>query len=167
MSEQTFEDTVRKISKMILINEHKMVREEDLIQLCPESINFDQVINHTYQNLIEMGFELITSTFLDQKYYILTSEGKDDDITPTQYGILAMFLALSKEVDENLKYSDMKKIFSEVWDNVELLIEKDFIRKISIRSTEILKMTPLGKALLKNVIQNINLKTLLDVFKKE
>jgi len=167
MSEQTFNETVKKISKLILTNEQKMIREEDLMNLCPESINFDHVINQTYQNLQDIGFELITSTFLDQKYYILTSEGKDDDITPSQYGTLAFILALSKDVDENLKYSDIKDIFSEVLENVEILIEKDFIRKISVNNLEIIKVTPLGKALLKNIIEDINLKNLLDVFKKE
>lgn len=167
MSEQEFNETVKKISKLILTNEQKMIREEDLMNLCHESINFDHVINQTYQNLQDIGFELVTSTFLDQKYYILTSEGKDDDITPSQYGTLAFILALSKEVDENLKYSDIKDIFSEVLENIEILIEKDFIRKISVNNLEIIKVTPLGKALLKNIIEDINLKNLLDVFKKE
>lgn len=167
MSEEIFAETVRKISKMILTNEQKMVREDDLLNLCPDSINFDQVVNQIYQNLQKIGFELITSTFLDQKYYILTSDGKEDEISPSQYGVLAFILALTKEVDDNLKFSDIEQIFSNVWENIETLIEKDFLRKLKIQDLKIIKVTPLGKALLKNVIQNINLKSLLEVFKKE
>jgi len=167
MSEKIFNQIVQKITKLILTNEQKMIREEDLLNLCPESIDFEQVINQTYKNLMDVGFELITSTFLEQKFYILTTEGKDDDITPSQYGTLAFILALTKEVDENLKFSDLRDIFSKIWDSVEFLLKKDYIRKLTINNLEIIKVTPLGKALLKNVIENINLKNVLEIIKKE
>ncbi|MBA7606915.1 hypothetical protein ES703_14066 [subsurface metagenome] len=75
-----------------------------------------------------------------------------------------MILALSKEVDENIKISDLKEIFKEVWaTDVEFLIENDYLRKIE--DLDIIKITPLGKAILKNIIQDINLKNLLNAFK--
>ena len=165
MEKENFNQIVRKITKLILTNQQKMVREEDLKNLC-EGSNFDQIINEVYLNLKNVGFELIATKFLDQKYYVLTSEGKDDNITPSQYGTLALIAALSKEVDENIKVDDLKEIFSEVWtSDVEFLIENDYLRKINIDDLEIVKITPLGKAALKNIIQNIQLKNLIEVFK--
>ena len=165
MEKENFNQIVRKITKLILTNQQKMLRDEDLKNLC-EGSNFDQIINEVYLNLKKVGFELITTKFLDQKYFVLTSEGKDDNITPSQYGTLALIAALSKEVDENIKVDDLKEIFSEVWtSDVKLLIENDYLRKISIGDLELVKITPLGKAALKNIIQNIQLKNLLEVFK--
>ncbi|TFG23481.1 MAG: hypothetical protein EU529_07165 [Promethearchaeota archaeon] len=165
MEKENFNQIVTKITKLILTNQQKMIREEDLKNLC-EGSNFDQIINEVYLNLRKVGFELITTKFLDQKYFVLTSEGKDDNITPSQYGTLALIVALSKEVDENIKVDDLKEIFSEVWSSdVKFLIENDYLRKISIDDLELVKITPLGKAALKNIIQNIQLKNLLEIFK--
>jgi hypothetical protein len=167
LEDSLFQNTVRKITRLILTNEQKMIREEDLINICDESLDFDQVINQIYVNLKNVGLELIVSKFLEERYYILTSEGIDNDISPSQYGTLALILALSKEVDDNLKLSDAKQIFSKVWKDVEFLLERDYIQKISINDLEIIKITPLGKSLMKNVIQDLKLKNLLEVFKKE
>ena len=164
MEKEDFYEIVRKITKLILTHQQKMVREEDLRNLC-EGYNFDQIINEVYINLRNVGLELITTKFLDQNYFVLTSEGKDDNMTPSQYGTLALILALSKEVDENMKLSDLKDIFSEVWTtDVEFLIEKDYLRKINVEDLEIVKITPLGKATLKNIIENLQLKNLLNIF---
>lgn len=164
MEKEDFYEIVRKITKLILTHQQKMVREEDLRNLC-EDYNYDRIINEVYINLRNVGLELITTKFLDQNYFVLTSEGKDDNITPSQYGTLALILALSKEVDENMKLSDLKDIFSEVWTtDVEFLIEKDYLRKINVEDLEIVKITPLGKATLKNIIENLQLKNLLNIF---
>ena len=164
MEKEDFYEIVRKITKLILTHQQKMVREEDLRNLC-EDYNYDRIINEVYINLRNVGLELITTKFLDQNYFVLTSEGKDDNITPSQYGTLALILALSKEVDENMKLSDLKDIFSEVWTtDVEFLIENDYLRKINVEHLEIVKITPLGKATLKNIIENLQLKNLLNIF---
>ena len=161
------EKIIKKITQLILKNKQKMIREEDLKNLCEEN-DFDEIIAQVYSNLNTVGFELISTTFLDQKYYILTAEGKDDNISPSQYGTLALVLALSKQVDENIRLEDLKSMFSEVWDtDIEFLIKNDYLRKINIEGLEIIKVTPIGKAILKNVIQTIDLKNLLNIFKSE
>jgi len=158
-----FEEAVKNITKIILTSPQKMIREEDLRNLS-KNFDFEQIISTVYLNLKKIGFEFIKSNFLDQTFYVLTSEGKDDSITPSQYGTLALILALSKEVDENIKISDLKEIFKEVWAvDVEFLIENDYLRKIE--DLDIIKITPLGKAILKNIIQDLNLKNLLNAFK--
>ena len=165
METVNFEDIVKNIAKIVITSPQKMIREEDLMILT-KNLDFEQVISAVYSNLKNVGFEFIKSRFLDQNYYILTSEGKDDRVTPSQYGTLALILALSKELDENLSLNDLKDIFKEVWNtDMKFLIENDYLRKIEDQN--ILKITPLGKALLKNIIKDIELKNLLKTFKRK
>ncbi|MHA2397975.1 MAG: hypothetical protein ACXADU_03685 [Promethearchaeota archaeon] len=165
MAATNFEEVVKNITKLILTNPQKMIREEDLKTLSRD-VDFEQVIAEVYTNLQNIGFELITTRFLDQQFYILTSEGKDDDITPSQYGTLALIVALSKEIDENIKIEDLKEIFTDVWDtDIQFLIESDYIR--DFEELGIIKVAPLGKAIMKNIIIDLNLKNLLNLFKEE
>ncbi|MHA1282832.1 MAG: hypothetical protein ACTSQP_10040 [Promethearchaeota archaeon] len=167
MMEDNFQKVVKNICRIILKNKTKMIREEDIKNMC-ENYDFNDVISEVYNRLNDVGFELIATNFLEQKYYVLTSEGKDDEITPSQYGTLATILAMSKEIDENLKLDDIKEIFSELWDSdVKFLIEKDYLRKINVNGLDIIKVTPLGKALLKNIIKDLNIKNILEIFKNE
>ncbi|MHA1913849.1 MAG: hypothetical protein ACW986_00535 [Promethearchaeota archaeon] len=159
-----FEEIVRSITKLILSNPQKMIREEDLKNLSG-SVDFEQIIGEVYANLKNFGFELITTKFLDQQFYILTSEGKDDDITPSQYGTLALIVAMSKEIDENIKIEDLKEIFVNVWDtDIQFLIENDYLRKFE--ELGVVKVAPLGKAIMKNIIVDLKLNNLLNLFKE-
>lgn len=156
---------VKNVTRLILTNPQKIVREEDLRNLS-EDFSFEEIMSEVYLNLTNVGFELIKTKFLDQQYYILTSDGKDDNITPSQYGILALIIALSKEIDENIKIEDLKDIFSELWENdVQFLIENDYLRVFD--EFGIIKVTPQGKATMKNIIQDLQLQNLLNVFEKE
>jgi hypothetical protein len=163
MEKNSYEDVVREITKIVLTSPQKMIRKEDLVNLS-RGFDFEKIISDVYLNLTKIGFEFISSNFLGHKYYILTSEGKDDKISPSQYGSLALIIALSKEVDENINIDDLKEIFFEVWEtDIKFLIEQDYLRKDD--SLNILKVTPLGKALLKDIIDDLELKSLLDLFK--
>ncbi|MHA1458004.1 MAG: hypothetical protein ACTSR5_18865 [Promethearchaeota archaeon] len=85
---------------------------------------------------------------------MLTTDGMDDTITPSQYGILALITALSKELEENLPIKDIKDLFSDVWDSdVKFLIDNDYLRENE--DLAIIRVTPLGKAILKNIIQDL------------
>ena len=162
MENATFEEVVKNIAKIVLTSPQKMIREEDL-RIISKDFEFEEIISAVYINLRNIGFEFIKSKFLDQVYYVLTSDGKDDNITPSQYGTLALILALSKELDENLEINDLEEIFKVVWtSDVEFLIKNDYLRRFEDQN--ILRITPLGKALLKNILQDLDLKNLLDVF---
>lgn len=164
MAVKEIEEIIKNITKIILTNPQKMIREEDLKNLSKD-LNFEQVMSEVYVNLKNIGFELIKTKFLGQTFYILTSEGKDDDVTPSQYGTLALIVALSKEVDENIKIEDLKEIFNEIWDtDIQFLIENDYLRKFE--ELGIIKVAPLGKAIMKNIIVDIQLKNLLNLFKE-
>jgi hypothetical protein len=165
MTEKEFEEVIKTITKIILTNPQKMIREEDLKNLSKD-LKFEQVMSEIYVNLQNIGFELIKTKFLEQTFYILTSEGKDDDITPSQYGTLALIVALSKEVDENIKIEDLQEIFTNNWDtDIQFLIENDYLRKFD--ELGIIKVAPLGKAIMKNIIVDIQLKNLLNLFNEE
>lgn len=165
MAAEEIEEVIKNITKIILTNPQKMIREEDLKNLSKD-FNFEQVMSEIYVNLKNIGFELIKTKFLEQTFYILTSEGKDDDVTPSQYGTLALIVALSKEVDENIKIEDLKEIFTNVWDtDIQFLIENDYLRKFD--ELGIIKVAPLGKAIMKNIIVDIKLKNLLNLFNEE
>jgi len=160
------DDVVKKIARVILTHNQKMIREEDLLNICGESLNFDQIMIDVYTYLKKVGFDLVKTSFQEQKYYVLIAEGKDDQITPSQYGTLALILALTKEIDENMKVSDIKEIFSEVWtSDVKPLIEKDYLREFD--DLGIIKVTPLAKAMFYSIHQDLKLQNLIDVFKNK
>ena len=159
---------VKRIATIILTNPQKMIREADLKNLYdrPLDLDFDTIFKDLHELLNKVGFELIKTHFQDQIYYVLTAEGKDDNITPSQYGILALIIALSKEVDENIKTEDLKEIFADVWAiDVQFLIDNDYLREFD--ELGIIKITPLGKATMKNIIKDIQLKNLLNVFENK
>ena len=62
-----YQNTVRNITKIILTNQQKIIREEDLRNLCASSLDFSQIINDVYTNLNNVGFELISTKFLEHK----------------------------------------------------------------------------------------------------
>ncbi len=160
-----FNEHVKNITKMILTNPQKTIREQDLRNLSKD-FNFELIMSDVYLNLKNVGFELIKTKFIEQQFYILTSDGKDDNITPSQYGILALIIALSKEVDENIKIDDLKEIFGDLWDtDIQFLINYDYLRKFE--DLGIIKIPPLGKATMKNIINDLELKNLIRVFETE
>lgn len=164
MELENIEEVIRNITKIILTNPQKMIREEDLKNLS-KNFNFNTVMSEIYVKLQSIGFELIKTTFLEQKFYILTSEGKDDNVTPSQYGTLALIVALSKEIDDNIKIEDLKEIFADTWDSdIQFLIDNDYLRRFN--DLGIIKVAPLGKAIMKNIIGDIQLKNLLELFKE-
>ena len=160
-----FNEHVKNITKMILTNPQKTIREQDLRNLSKD-FNFELIMIDVYLKLKNVGFELIKTKFIEQQFYILTSDGKDDNITPSQYGILALIIALSKEVDENIKIDDLKEIFGDLWDtDIQFLINNDYIRMFE--DLGIIRVTPLGKAIMKNIINDLELKNLLKIFETE
>ncbi len=160
------DDVVKKIARVILTHPQKMIREEDLMYLCEESIQLDDVMIDVYTYLKNVGFDLVKTSFQEQKYYVLIAEGKDDQITPSQYGSLALIMALAKEIDENMKIEDLKEIFSEAWTlDIKPLIEKDYLREFD--ELGIIKITPLAKAMFYSVHQDLKLQNLIDIFKNK
>ncbi|MHA1195378.1 MAG: hypothetical protein ACTSRH_04625 [Promethearchaeota archaeon] len=163
MSEENeFNENVRKISRLILTSPQKLIREEDLRNMIKDH-DFNQIIGKVYHDLKQVGFELIKTKFQDETYYILTTEGKDDEITPTQYGILAILIALTNELGENLNLAYMKDLFVDLWEiDIKPLVKDNYLQ--IDENLGILRVSPLGKALLKEIAKNLTLKNLLSSF---
>ena len=163
--ENDIEQTIKKITNLILTTPQKMIREEDL-KILSKQFNFEEIMSEVYLNLQKVGFELIKTSFFDQGYYVLTTDGIDDNITPTQYGILALIAALSKELEEVIPIKDIKEIFKELWNNdIKFLIDNDYLRKNE--ELNIIRLTPLGKAILKNIYKDLILDNLINIFERE
>ncbi|MEJ2279644.1 MAG: hypothetical protein P8Y70_18165 [Candidatus Lokiarchaeota archaeon] len=155
----------RKIANLILTSPQKMIREDDL-KTISRDLNFEEIMSEVYLNLQRVGFELIKTNFLGQGYYILTTDGIDDNITPSQYGILAIIAAIGKDLDEVIPIKDIKEIFEEIWDtDLKFLIDNDYIRKNEEFS--IIRLSPLGKAALKNIYNDLQLDNLIKIFENE
>jgi len=160
--ENSIEFTIKKITNLILTTPQKMIREEDL-KTISKQFNFEEIMSEVYLNLQKVGFELIKTNFLEQGYYVLTTDGIDDNITPTQYGILALIAALSKELEEVIPIKDIKDIFKELWDtDIKFLMDNDYLRKNE--ELNIIRITPLGKAILKNIYKDLQLDNLINIF---
>ncbi len=167
MEDIDLSNTVKSISRVILTSRQKMIMENDLITLAGEQ-DFNTVISLVYENLKNLGFDLVKTKFLEHTYYILTTEGISDDLTSSQYGVLSLILALSKELDDNLRIEDLKSIVSDMWESdVEKLIQLDYIRKLDIEGYEVIRLTPLGKAVMKNVINDLKLDSLLNILEEK
>ncbi|GAG03923.1 unnamed protein product [marine sediment metagenome] len=165
MESKSLDQLIKIITKLILTNQQKVIREEDLKNLS-KGFDFEKIMSEVYLSLKKVGFELIKTNFMEQKFYILTSDGKDDNITPSQYGTLALIIALSKEVDENIKINDLKEIFGDIWSNeIQFLINNNFLREFD--DLGIIRVSPLGKAAMKNIYKDLKLIDLLNVFKNE
>ena len=106
---KSFREIIRKIAKIILTNQQKIIREEDLKNLCDKSLDFSQIMIEVYNSLVNVGFELISTNFLDQKYYVLTSEGKDDRINPSNFEKYNPKPAI-KEFIKYFRYPRVKKL---------------------------------------------------------
>jgi predicted transcriptional regulator len=165
MDNEPYNDVIKSVAKSLLLNPQRMIREDDL-KFVVKGFQFERVMVDVYENLKNVGFELIKTKFDERTYYVLTSEGKDDNLSPTQYGILAMIIAISKEMEENIALTDLKEIFFEVWDtDISYLIAEDYLRED--KEIGIIKITPLGKALVKDIINDLNLNNLLKSFDHE
>ena len=163
--ENDIELTIKKITNLILTTPQKMIREEDL-KILSKHFNFEEIMSEVYLNLQKIGFELIKTSFFDQGYYVLTTDGIDDNITPTQYGILALIAALSKELEEVIPIKDIKDIFKEIWNtDIKFLIDNDYLRKNE--DINVIRLTPLGKAILKNIYKDLSLDNLINIFEEE
>ena len=62
MVTKEIEEVIKNITKIILTNPQKMIREEDLKNLSKD-LKFEQVMSEIYVKLQNIGFELIKTKF--------------------------------------------------------------------------------------------------------
>ena len=156
------ETNINRLSQFILQNKLGMVREQDLQNLSPSAEEFVQTIPVLIKNFHAIGLSLIRTTFKGEKYFVLTSPGKDPSISPNMYGTLALILATYNEIGSSLPVEQMRKLFQEVWGDVEQLISANYLSADIAGQDEHLLITPLGKAAFKNIVKNLNFRELIE-----
>ena len=157
------ETDITRLSQYILQNKLGMIREQDLQNLCASVEEFVQIIPKLIENFRNIGLSLARTTFKGEKYFVLTSPGKDPSISPSMYGTLALILSMYTELGVlNMPHKEIKKLFQEVWSDVELLIDVNYLQVDSTQQEDQLLITPLGKAAFKNIAKNLKFKELID-----
>ena len=156
------ETNINRLSQFILQNKLGMVREQDLQNLCPSAEEFVQTIPELIKNFHAIGLSLIRTTFKGEKYFVLTSPGKDPLISPNMYGTLALILATYNEIGSSLPIEQIRTLFQEVWGDVEQLISANYLSADTTSQDEHLLITPLGKAAFKNIAKNLNFRELIE-----
>ena len=152
---------LQQISRLIIQNKKKIVNERDIINLCSDEEEYKKIIPALVQNFKLIGFSLIRTTFQGERYFVLTTPGKDDAISPSMYGTLGLIIALYNEVGRNIELIKIKQIFKELWDEVEELITHNYLQISKDKGTEIITITPIGKAAFKNILKDLNLPKIL------
>ena len=102
---------LQQISRLIIQNKKKIVSERDIINLCSNEEKYKRIIPVLVQNFKLIGFSLIRTTFQGKRYFVLTTPGKDDVISPSMYGTLGLIIALYNDVVINLELFKIKHIF--------------------------------------------------------
>jgi hypothetical protein len=159
------ETNISRLSQFVLQNKLGMIREQDLQNLYPSAEEFVQTIPELVKNFRAIGLSLIRTTFKGEKYFVLTSPGKDPSISPNMYGTLALILTMFQEIGvtaTGMPLGQMRKLFQEVWGDVEQLISANYLQLDSAQKEEYLFITPIGKAAFKNIAKNLKFKELID-----
>ena len=153
----------QQLSRLLIQNKKKMINERDIINLCSNEEEYNEVIPILVKNFKLIGFSLIRTTYQGNRYLVLTSAGKDDKISPSMYGVLGLIIALYNEIGHDIEITKIKNIFSDLWDDIEELMSQNYLEIINNRGMDILAITPIGKAAFKNILKDLNLPTLLSI----
>jgi hypothetical protein len=152
---------LQQISRLIIQNKKKIVNERDIINLCSDEEEYKRIIPVLVHNFKLIGFSLIRTTFQGKRYFVLTTPGKDDIVSPSMYGTLGLIIALYNDVGREIELIKIKQIFKELWDEIEELITHNYLQISKDKGTDILTITPIGKAAFKNILKELNLPKIL------
>lgn len=154
------EQLIARLSRILLQNQTGMVKEQDIRNLCSSNEEYSQVIPQLVTDFNNLGLSLIRTKFQGDRYYVLTTPGKDSQITPSMYGTMALLIATTNEIGNELKVAEMKQIFKNVWKDVESLVTMEYLAVHDTKDGEKIEITPLGKGAFKNIMKDLNLKML-------
>jgi len=162
-----YEQKVKKISKIFLEGTNRMLREKDLLNYLDNFDLLEEILDDLNARFESIGYEIISTVFLKEKYYLLVTEGKDMRLNPEQYGILAIILGINKEIGRDLTMNEFKDLFSNVWRDIEFLLKSRYLSENTIENETYIVLTPLTKILFKNVIDQIGLTKILNEFESK
>jgi hypothetical protein len=157
------EEKIQLFSRILLENNAKMSREQDLKNLCESEEEYEGIIPELVKRFTSLGLSLVRTQFHGERYYVLTTPGKDDLMTPNMYATLGLLIALYNDLGADIPYSQVQDIFKEVWTDIEALIKVNYLEHTVNHERDILEITPLGKGAFKNVIKSLELKEFLNL----
>jgi hypothetical protein len=157
------ENLFKRISQIVLQSDSQMIKEENIRNLCPDEEEFQEIISTLLKSLKTMGFSLIRTTYENERYFVITIPGKDSDISPSMYGVMGLILSVYNELGKDMELDEIKKIFKENWEDIESLVEIEYLKIEKVDNIQILKITPLGKAAFKNVLKELKIKNIIDL----
>ena len=136
----------------------KLTKEQDLRNLCDSDEEYEEVIKELVRRFSSLGVSVVRTQYHGDRYYVLSTPGKDDAVSINMYGTLSLIVAVFNDLGMDLSLDQLKDIFSEVWEDIENLIQINYLQISKEKEKEMLKITPLGKAALKNVLKTLELK---------
>jgi hypothetical protein len=161
MSEE-YEKKIKKISQLLIENPERMIKEKDLITFVQDANVLEEMISDLVSRFEKIGYDILKTRFINDTFYLLTTEGIDKKLTPQMYGILALIIGLSKELGKEMKISDAQNIFSEIWDEANFLIENKYLNEIKMENDTYLVAGPIAKAVFKNFINEISFEKIME-----
>ena len=159
-----YEEKIKKISKIFLEGTNRMLSEKDLLNYLDNFNLLEEILDDLNARFENIGYEIISTVFQKEKYYLLVTEGKDMRLNPEQYGILAIILGINKDINRDLTVNEFKDLFSNVWRDIEYLQKSGYLSENTINNKTHIILTPLTKILFKNVIEQIGLTKILNEF---
>lgn len=152
------DEIITQLSRLLLLNEKRMAREQDLVNLTGSVDILEEIIPELTTRFHSLGLSLVRTKFQGDRYYVLTAPGKDEKISPKMYGTLAILIATFNDLGSELSVQELKQIFEEIWEEIEQLITMNYLIQYSNNGVECLTVTPLGKAVFKNISKELDLK---------
>ena len=158
------QELVMKLSRLILQNPQRMIKEQDIQNFCTNTDEYQQVVGDLVANFKKIGFTLSRSAFQKDRYFVLTAPGKDDVISPSMYGALALIIATLNEFGTDLEFDEAQGLFKEVWGEVEQLVGAQYLAIVEENGKPMLVVTPIGKAAFRTMLKDLRLKDLIQKF---
>lgn len=157
------QELVGKICALVLQHPKGMIREQDIENICENEEQFLNIIPEVVKNFQQIGLSLVRTTYQNDRFYVLTSSGKDEFVSPSMYGALGLVIGIVNEIGSDLDLPTAKRLFQEIWSDIQALIEQNYLQIQLENGKEFLRISPIGKASFKTVIKEMDLKKIFSL----
>ena len=157
------DNKITQISKFIVQNSRGMVHEQAVVNLFASVDEYSQVIKEIVKRFRSIGITLVRTEFEGKRYFVVSSPGKDEQVSPAMYGVLGIIIAMYNEIGSELSVKKLKNVLNDVWNEVELLIEANYLSKIKKDNETMLILTPIAKAATQKIAKELNIRDLINI----
>ena len=157
-------ENIEKMTTFILQNPKGMIKEGDLRNFFDSDEAFQEIVPEIAKRFQAIGLSLVRTNYMNEKYFVLSTLGKDESISPSMYGALSLLAALYNELGTEMDIISVKQLMKDIWGEIEQLIAVNYLQSVIEKGKEWLKITPIGKSALKNILKELNLKKILEIY---